>query len=439
MKGIRKFREGAASFYIVAFSTLILVVIAASFAMTVIAEVARTSNDELSQSAYDSALAGVEDAKLAYSNYQRCIKKGATATSPNGDGNVTCGEIIWWMQHPDCYMVGHILGRIGESEQNEVAIGEKVSGQMDRQMNQAYTCVKINETLSDYRTTLTSSTQIRIVKASFAGGISASDIKAIRFSWYSNRPDVSTHYTNIYNGRVVFRSPLEVTYATPPVMELQIVQTANTFNISDFDKTIGSNTDRATVFLVPSNDANTAATSNDYQVGAWNYSKNTISADSVAKTNDHTTTNKPFAVYCNSSGTGDFACSTEINLPSPIGGTRNNDTFMILVALPYGQPDTDFAVEFICNNASVCPATTHSDASTTAGEAGITGSQISIDSTGRANDLYRRVETRLETNETSIAFPYYAVQALGGGSGNNAPITKQLTVTYENRNGGLYR
>ena len=66
------FKKGAASFYIVAFSTLLLVIIATSFALVITSEIARTSNDDLSQSAYDSALAGVEDAKVAFSNYRRC-------------------------------------------------------------------------------------------------------------------------------------------------------------------------------------------------------------------------------------------------------------------------------------------------------------------------------------------------------------------------------
>ena len=67
---MRKFRKGAASFYIVAISTLILLIVAMSFAAVIIYEVTRTSNDDLSQSAYDSALAGVEDAKLAFYNYR---------------------------------------------------------------------------------------------------------------------------------------------------------------------------------------------------------------------------------------------------------------------------------------------------------------------------------------------------------------------------------
>ena len=59
----KKTKKGAASFYVVAFSTLILMIIATSFAAIIISEVTRTSNDDLAQSAYDSAMAGVEDAK----------------------------------------------------------------------------------------------------------------------------------------------------------------------------------------------------------------------------------------------------------------------------------------------------------------------------------------------------------------------------------------
>ncbi len=75
-KNKMSFKKGAASFYMVAFSTLILVIIVASFAAIIISAVIRASNDDLSQSAYDSALAGIEDAKLAYYNYRACIEQG---------------------------------------------------------------------------------------------------------------------------------------------------------------------------------------------------------------------------------------------------------------------------------------------------------------------------------------------------------------------------
>ena len=125
----QRFKKGVASFYIVAFSTLILVIIAASFAMVIISAVSRTSNDDLSQSAYDSALAGVEDAKIAFSNYRRCVEENPTLNpttlSPGND--VTCQDIIYWMNNPDCDMVGHILGRIPKDESGEVVVSDTVS------------------------------------------------------------------------------------------------------------------------------------------------------------------------------------------------------------------------------------------------------------------------------------------------------------------------
>ena len=118
---MRKFRKGAASFYIVSFSTLILVIIAASFATVIISEVTRSSNDDLSQSAYDSALVGVEDAKIAFANYQRCIESGHTQATSIGDSNtVDCGSMITWMESPDCDMVGHMSGRLAPNQSGEV-------------------------------------------------------------------------------------------------------------------------------------------------------------------------------------------------------------------------------------------------------------------------------------------------------------------------------
>ena len=92
------FKSGAASFYIVAFSALILTIVAIGFAVVIVSELTRSSNDDLSQSAFDSALAGVEDAKLAFYNYQTCIERGATATVPNNDDSLSCGEIIYYME-----------------------------------------------------------------------------------------------------------------------------------------------------------------------------------------------------------------------------------------------------------------------------------------------------------------------------------------------------
>ena len=56
--------------------------------------------------------------------------------------------------------------------------------------------------------------------------------------------------------------------------------------------------------------------------------------------------------------------------------------------------------------------------------ASLNGVQVLIDSTGRANDLYRRVEVRLEPADNAFAYPFYAVQV-------GEALEKDLTVTSE--------
>lgn len=442
MRGNKKFKRGAASFYIVALSTLVLVIIATSFATVILSETSRSENDELSQSAYDSALAGVEDAKIAFSNYRRCVEAGkkASTSKPAGTGtDVTCEDIIWWMQNPDCYMVGHILGKIPKDETTEVAIGgTTITGSGGATTtNQAYTCVTIDTDLSDYRATLTSENMSQVIRAGVADG-GTNSVSRIKISWYSVRADNHNflQYSNFRDGRVTFGALSSLPVAVPPTLEVQIVQTAESFTLSQFDVVESGRTNRGTVYLVPTSTASTSGFSAN-SIAAWNGSKNYVSAGQVVKTNDHTVSNKPFVVYCNPNSGDEFYCSAEIELPGVIGGAaRANDTFMIGVTLPYQKPNTDFAIELICEDGGTCGGN-KVDVNTGDNVIQIKNTQVSIDSTGRANDLYRRVETRLETSDTAFGYgsPYYVLQILGnGGATKNITVTNELPKEY----GGFY-
>ncbi|MBR0480139.1 hypothetical protein IJJ49_02685 [Candidatus Saccharibacteria bacterium] len=435
-KSRTRFKKGAASFYIVALSTLILVIIAVSFASVIISEVSRSSNDDLSQSAYDSALAGVEDAKLAFYNYQSCLEKGATATAPDGNGTISCGEIIYWMEHSDgsevynnpCDMVAHILGRIGELEASEVVVEESSSA--GNNMLQAYTCAEIKTSLTDYRGSLTSGNPTRVVQAKL-DGVAAKSIKKVKVSWYSDSTGPVTNYTNFNSStkKVTFPSLASTQASTPPTIAVQLIQTADTFNFGDFDQVSGTATDRATVYLVPTNSASSAQSSNkpDNYIGVYNGSANVLTAAQIAKTNDRTVKNLPYVVYCNNES--DFLCSVTMELPEPIGGTRNDETFMFMLSIPYGQPDTDFSLEFYCADGTVCGTAAAVAETGSSSQARVKGIQINIDSTGRANDLFRRVETRMDTSDIYFPYPIYAVELLGDDS--DSLLKKSLTVTKE--------
>ena len=410
---MKKYKKGTASFYIVSFSTLILVIIAASFATVIISAATRSSNDDLSQSAYDAALAGVEDAKLAYSNYRRCVAEKKTDAHLNlNNARVTCEDIMYWMQNPDCDMVAHILGRIGKNQSSEVLVSDTISDTTGKgvtsEINQAYTCVKIEQNLNDYRANLTSSNQAKLVKVEFGDDV-VQNIDKIKLSWYTVKAGQKLAFSS-FGSKF---GPAQSTVTTPPILRLQMIQTAKSFSMNDFIDFQAANngqTDRATLYLIP-----------QYNGGL----NSTITDTAVAKTNNRAIKNEPFLVNCSGETTGECACSVEIKLPQPVGGARNNDTFMFVVSLPYGVPDTDFAMEFLCGE-SVCGTAAESD-DYVKNLAKIKGGQVSIDSTGRANDLYRRVETRMETTDVSFPYAYFAIEMLGGNQ-NDVKIEKNMVI-----------
>ena len=440
-----KTKKGATSFYIVAFSTLILVIIAASFTAVILSEMTRSANDDLAQSAYDSALAGVEDAKLALYNYQKCLAEGATSEGATLEGAVdSCPEVMKLMEEPSCDMVAKILGRIDPSPDvsGEVLIEEQVNDENgansgSNNLLQAYTCVKVSGTSESYDFSLSGS-DAKVVRVKLGDGVTAQEIKRVKVSWKSKNEDTEgstfnfSHIDNINNG-IVFPSLGEE--AVPPMISVSLVQTAESFTLDQFKETENNQTNRGTLFLAPF-DATLdysgfnkvrsfgQAKENDkygnYISAYNNEGENSISADIVVKSNDHTVKNLPIAVGCNTSG-NDYPCSTDIELPDVIGGDRSDETFMFVISVPYGHPETDFKLQFYTGKGEVGEGQegTLSDGSEDNKPVTLLG-QLVVDSTGRANDLYRRIETRLEaTNEFDYPFPIYALELLGPEEGTN--------------------
>ena len=429
MKLKKRFNQGAASFYIVAFSTLILVIIATSFAVAIIAEVTRSSNDELSQSAYDAALAGIEDAKLSFMNYQNCINSGITYPDElSHNTEITCQDIVYWMNHPNCDMVGHILGRIKDDKSGEIPVEESTDASESgrNEMNQAYTCVTIKTKLNDYRASLSSMNPYRIIKVDLEKA-KAADIKAVRVNWFLNGGTMTLDYSNYISDRIAFQPLSLVNASTPPTLSVEMIQTATNFTFNQLNsQTSGNKTDRATVYMVPTaNQSAASRTTNSTYMGAYKDGINQISAVQMAATND-LQKDLPYLVYCPGNNVSDeYVCSATLNLPNPIGGTRSNDTFMFVVSLPYGQPETDFSLEFICKEGANCGLNDINDDSMgSISIASLDSVQVLIDSTGRANDLYRRIEVRLEPADNAFIYPFYAVQV-------DKALEKDFTVTSE--------
>ena len=423
----RSSKSGATSIYTVVISTLLFGVITLSFIRIVISEANRTTSDELAQSAYDSALAGVEDSKIAIKKYYECQQSGNT--DADGASTEICPRVNYYItcalnaqdddpnndctdtKHADhdplwCDSVGRALGRIDYNDSNpdpEVFVQEeKVNGE---DTVQAYTCVTFNNHLADYRSTLSSSTTLRVIP------LKAADVNAVSYvqiSWFSESNGNPSSFN--FGDKSNF-AKLGTNAPTPPTISAQIIQTASSYKLSELDTSVPGSTDRATVFLVPTDD------------GTYNPSSpETISADILANSNDHYTRNDPQKVRCasrNDANPGEFACSAKLQLPTPINGTkdgkidRNANTFFLILSLPYGQPTTDFQVQLLDATGSVLQ---------------FEDAQIAVDSTGRANDMFARVEARIEFNDIYFPYPEFAIQLTSGDADS---LNKNFYVTSD--------
>lgn len=430
---MRKFKKGAASFYVVAISTLILVIIAASFAGLIVSEVTRTSNDDLSQSAYDAAMAGVEDAKLAFMNYQECTKEATPSQKLIGKNQISCQDIISWVENSngECDMVANILGRpivdkdgndvtnsMNEEEKVGVLVQEGTNN--DNAMSQYYTCTKISGKTSDYLGTLTTENLHRSTRVIFDKNWGADksvnpyqDVDMVRVSWHPFSGNMESGNTGqLFKwAKVNEDGAFDPTEVIPGMLTFSLTQTGNNFDLGQFNTAEGDQTNRGTLYFIPVDTGNYSDDAENYISlvnGEGNKTVDMVDSgdgsgamvNALVKSNNKNYKNKPFLVWCDKDGSQDYACSVDIKLPKPIGGTRNEKTFIVDVGTTYAEPKTDYRLEFFSSKeGNQTPIT-------------LDGVQISIDSTGKASDLYRRVDTRLETSNSSYPVPMFGVETL---------------------------
>lgn len=401
-------KRGAASLFVVIITIILLGVITLGFTRLILSEVSQTSNNDLSQSAYDSALAGIEDAKIALLRYHTCLSSGKVGKDSSTPG--TCEALIYAMQRDiatnNCDTVSNALGRAQQEVEGDTGgevIVQETQDSSDRgnaeYMSQAYTCVTIKEDLDDYRTTLNSTNRLRIVPIRTAN-INA--VASIDVEWYSETNHINNGGTNsdqFKNSLNIYKDKLppssDSTKKTAPLISVKMIQTDKTFKLSELDASRSdNNTDIATLYLRPSASGSES-----------------ISSAAVSQTSNKSVQNNPFDVHCEVRSP--FYCKTNVVLPNTYkGGERNNGTSFLILELPYGGSDTDISITLKDKDDNTLS---------------FTGVQAKVDSTGRANDLYRRVESRIELSDTYFPYPEFAIQMTG--SGNESDVEKLIWVT----------
>ncbi len=371
-------QSGAVSLFVVIFAMLLITVVTVSFLRLMVGDLRQASNNDLSQSAYDSAMAGTEDAKRALLRYQQyCIQNPGDDCDTYGTqlSSAQCNEGLVRTLSID----GSTIGEAVPGETGEVKVQQNTSD--GETFQQAYTCVTVQLNTPNVEGSLENGAS-KIIPLRGEGVYDSVEI-----SWYS-RDDLSSPSATIQLPAETAPLPLN-NQATgwpatrPPVLRAQFVQYGTEFTLSNFDMTEGGASNANTVFLYPTRGGDTT--------------NELILRDNRRST----TTNNPAPDSPNASplptrcvatvSSGGYACTMTLTLPNPISGDASTRTAYLRLTPFYKS--THFEVRLKSSGADV----------------NFKGVQPLIDSTGRANDLFRRVQSRVEMTDTTFPYPDAAV------------------------------
>lgn len=389
MISISNRQSGAVSLFVVIFATLLITVVTVSFLRLMISDQNQAASNDLSQSAYDSAQAGIEDAKRALLRYQAiCDRDGESACRnlANDIDNAACNAaLVSVLPSAD-------IQTTDGTATGEVRVQQSASSESDKKLDQAYTCVKIKLKTDDYVGSL-SDGQSKLVPLKGIAADGTTSFNRVTVNWFTGE-DIGQATSGAYAVDVpVEEIPRSLFLQSawpanrPPVLRVQLMQFGSNFSLSEFDTMTDSNQSNAnTVFLYP---AQTGAATNSF------VSRDSRRTDGEAHTPKASSADAPLGATCQPSlSTGGYACSATFTLPTPVGGGTR--TAFLRITPLYNH--THFQVTL--NRSGTTPLQ-------------FNGVQPEIDSTGRANSMFRRVASRVDLIDTSFPYPDGAVDVAG--------------------------
>lgn len=370
-KYVRNQQSGMVSLFIVIFSALLISVLVIGFIRLMIQDQQQATNNDLSQSAYDSAMSGVSDAKRVI----RACELGSVAAC-TALNDQKCETVV----------KSDIVGARTDKETTIKSLGPLGSG--DTTLNQAYTCVIVTMNTPDYLVNLKEG-QSQVVPLKATAPFNTIVVQWMHRSDGSNgsaylggdptninQPTSGNNYS-ILPSKSVWNpsapSLLRVMAATPA--------TASNVSLSSLDTGVAS-----TVFLRPANIMASGTSNINVSLGS----------PRAAASGSNATTNL-WAVACSNAQYtgGDYACQATLKLKAgqvvPAGSTV---AFMQLTSL---YRDTSVKISLLQGAAAVT----------------FDGVQPMVDSTGRANDVFRRVRSRLQVGSADFPLPEAAIDTTG--------------------------
>lgn len=397
MKNSKNFKKGGVSIFIVMVVGVLVSIMSASFLRLMFRDQEQASKLDLSQSAYDSAQAGVEDAK----RFLRIFRSACGASGTGSFEGVTynCNAMRDAIQNESCYT----LATAGIGNPNGETIIQTTSGaggaSNDASLNQAYTCVKLRMNTADFlgRTNDGSPSVINL------RGTTA--FNRVRIRWHSRE--------NMTNGNNIALDSLSNPSVRPRIdsrnwrnQNRPAILKAQFYGYvpgvggssSIMDTPYPDDGNGASEMLFYPTNSTSALSSNVSNMPTVRRNESSSQA-----TTDYTFTRCSDRMDANSNA---YACETTVNIGRVRGVQPSDVLYLRLTPL---MNDSNFKVELLNGDNVVDFA----------------GVQPKVDSTGRANTQLRRVESRIGFNDTNFPVPLFSAQT----ESNEEPICKEFSVT----------
>lgn len=387
-------QRGAVSLFVVIFTALLFVAVSVGFTILMLSDQQQATDNDLAQSALDSANAGTEDAKRVLAQYADCQERGITTGA--------CVDIRRAISDNNCSTINRALG-IGGTAERKV---QQTEGDTSGALQQAYTCVKITPDTDTYVGKTRSEGDIRLIPLKTDGV----PFDTVQIDWLkredmdlgSNDPQLTplADFTDIPAGDKAdyLRLPTKQQWrqehrgAILRVGSLQYKPGA--VNLSEIDDNARA------AFLYPSDTGLLSSATQPLDLASSDLHRPLASSNQANL--DGKMTNYPVEVRCNATVTSGALCSTFIRLPD----AADSSLFRYLT-LASVYRDTSFTVSLLSSGNKVK----------------FKNVQPEIDVTGRANNVFRRLVSRVESADASEA-PYPRA-AVGSGS----DVCKNFVVT----------
>lgn len=349
-------QPGAVSIFAVIFAALLLTILTVGFIRLMISEQQRATNSDLSQSAYDAALAGVEDAK-------RVVR--ACVTNPESQA---CSALA---ESSDCKVIAR-AGIAGDESDEETVIQTTTGAGGGSDFNQAYTCVNIDMNTPDFLLSAKEgSSQLVPLKAS-------GDYDTVTIEWFTQQDVGEGNNVKAPAGGLSDLPARDAwVVGAPPMIRAQLITPGASFTLNDLNDTAASKT----VFLRP------------FTLGGGSLSTS-VMMDGLIRATDadaYDNENKPITCSQDLEANNGYSCRAVLELGSAVPQADSSNTFLRL--------------ETIYRSANVRVQLRNSLDDSVVSFVGI---QPSVDSTGRTSNLFRRVEARLQIGN-DFPYPSYAV------------------------------